>query len=54
MRAHTINCVEEGGLAEGLLVLGCGVADVVTGLLATDEVRVGIYSLGLREYDNLV
>ena len=44
---RTIGPVEVRRLAEGSLRLGGGVADVVTGLEATDEAHVGIDFVGL-------
>lgn len=45
---HTIEVIEERSLAKGVLTLGCRVTDVVTQLLPTDEVGVGVDFVWLR------
>ena len=45
---HTIEVIEERSLAKGVLTLGCRVTNVVTQLLPTDEVGVGVDFVGLR------
>jgi hypothetical protein len=45
--AKVVGAVEVGGLAEGGLGLGGGVADVVAGLEAADEADVGVDFVGL-------
>jgi hypothetical protein len=44
---EVIDAVDEGGLAQGLLVLSSGVAQVVTVLETTDETLVGVDLVGL-------
>ena len=41
-KLSTVNGIEERGLAEGGLALGCGVAAIVAGLGTADEVGVRI------------
>jgi len=43
----TTGSIEIRGLAEGLLVFGGGIADVVTDLSTTDETLVRVYLVGL-------
>ena len=49
MNLLTIKVVQEGRLAERVLALRSGVAQVVAELGATDEVRVGVDLVRLKD-----